>query len=236
MRNIFAFFVLVLSVSVVLVAQAGVWDGTYEGTDGDGVFGAFPGNTSASLIDDHIRILRQQIRKRADVEHHWGHQDGTADDNGLHRLGSGRCFMAAARPDELNDSHSASSAINDYDNTEVTAGVSDLEDSASNSAGGIEDDVGHGRCWIDTSDGYQMYIYVGTAGDDTPSTATDGWIPVSNNGSNLLLHGDFETADGDGDSSSATIPSNWTLVGTNTFSYTTSRSSRVSMQQPHFPA
>lgn len=220
MRYFFSAFVIVLSISVVLVANAGVWDTTYEGTTG--IHGAFPGSTNASLIDDHARNMRQQVRKRLDVEHHVGGADGTADDNGLHRLGSARCFMADEPPDELNDSHSSATNINDYDNTDATAGVSDLEDSASTSAGNAEDDVGHGRCWIDTNDGYQMYIYVGTAADDTPSTATDGWIPIGNNGSNLILHGDFETADGDGDSTSTTIPSNWTLVGTNTFAYTTS--------------
>ena len=204
-----------------MLAMAGAWDSTYEGAAG--VHGPITSSTSVALAPDHMRNARQEIRYRLEVEHFVGDGDGTADDNGLHRLGSARCFMSDDPPDELDDSHSAATdTIYDYLNSTGASdsGVEDLEDSASNSAGGAEDDVGHGRCWIDTNDNYRMYIYVGQASDDTPSTATDGWVPINAaNSPNLITHGGFEGTDGDGDLSSTTVPYAWTDKNTPTYAY-----------------
>ena len=204
-----------------LSAMAGAWDSTYEGAAG--VHGPITSSTSVALAPDHMRNARQEIRYRLEVEHFVGDGDGTADDNGLHRIGSARCFMSDDPPDELDDSHSAATdTIYDYLNSTGASdsGIEDLEDSASNSAGGAEDDVGHGRCWIDTNDGYKMYVFLGEAGDNTPSTVSDGWVPVSQlGGGNMLVNGGFEATDGDGDSSSTTLPTQWTTRGTATYSY-----------------
>ena len=191
---------------------AGVYDADYEGSAG--THGNFPGTTAASLIDDHARNARQELRYRMEVEHFVGVQDGTSDDNGLHRVGSARCYVQATPPTTLNDSHSTA-AITDYDNTSAPGAGNDsggagLEDGATTSADAIEDDIGHGRCWIDTDD-YQMYIFVGEAGDNTPSTVADGWIPVSQRFSgNLVFHGSFDGTDGDGDPGATVLPYGWT--------------------------
>lgn len=228
------------SVLLATPAPAGVYNSTYEGSAG--THGAFPGSTAASLIDDHARNARQELRYRLEVEHFIGDQDGTADDNGLHRVGSARCYVQATAPTTLNDSHSTA-AITDYDNLSAPGGGNDsggagLEDEATTSAGEIEDDIGHGRCWIDTDD-YQMYIFVGEAGDNTPSTVADGWIPVQDSftggplstsfyrfSGNLVFHGSFDGTDGDGDpgatGTTTGMPYGWTnrfnsATGTHTY-------------------
>ena len=101
-----------------------------------------------------IRQLKAEIRARAAVEHQWGDTDSTNDDNGLHRLGSARCFIGASAPTVLVES------MTDYNNA-GGAGEGTLGDPATNSAAGATDDVGHGRCWFDSDDGYKAYVYVG---------------------------------------------------------------------------
>jgi hypothetical protein len=113
--------------------QAMVWDAAFE---------ADPAvNDPVSEGDDRIREMRENIRYRAEVES-WHGDTGLADDNGLHRIGSARCFMGTALPAVLHD------AMSDFDNT-GGAGEVDLDDPATNSAAGDRDDVGDGRCFVD---------------------------------------------------------------------------------------
>ena len=144
----------------------------------------------ASAGAGRIRDTRQEIRSRFEVEHYIANSsdDDTNDDNGLHRLGSARCFMGTADPTTLSDT------AKDHANTGVT-GETDLDNSAFNSDGLFDDDLGHGRCYIDldgadgeinedctalasptacctgtdtgtcNEDNNKMYIYIGVAGD-----------------------------------------------------------------------
>jgi hypothetical protein len=159
-----------------------------------------PANSdAASAGASKIRDGRLENRSRAEVEHFWGGTAGSlADDNGLHRIGGARCYMQPLPPTGLFDSNGDIALItdlSDYDNT-GGAGVGDLANTATNSStAGAEDDIGHGRCWIDTNgdDGFsnndctadgapdvcctaenvgtcdvddnQLYTYIGVAGD-----------------------------------------------------------------------
>jgi hypothetical protein len=200
------------------MAHGGVWDSTYEGAAG--THAPITNSTARSAIDDHIRNDRQNVRYRGEVEHLWDTGPGPSDDNGLHRLGSARCYMSATAPVILSDSHSGTTGLTDYLNTSTSGGgVAGLEDSASTSAGAAEDDVGHGRCWIDTDDNNRLYFYHGVAGDNTPAAPGDGWKPAGGSSRNLIFHGSFEGTDGDGDSTSTTIPYGWTASSAATFSY-----------------
>jgi hypothetical protein len=186
---------------------AEVWAGAYESS---------PANTDAfSAGAAKIRATRTHVSDRAEVEHIWGDQGDTTDDNGLHRMGSGRCFMQDAEPTVLSDS------ITDHDNT-GGAGQGDLNDGSTNSAGAAaNDDVGAGRCWIDTNDNNKMYIYVGVAGDGNGS-----WVELEANrvkaggGRNILFNGDFEyNATDSAACDSTTDPTGWTDSGTATATY-----------------
>ena len=90
-----------------------------------------------------------------EVGHFFGGTSGSlTDDNGLHRLGSARCYTTDVAPTIMIDSHvlitsGSPSKLSDHDNA-GGAGEGDLDNAASGSAAGFEDDVGHGRCWIDT--------------------------------------------------------------------------------------
>ena len=46
-----------------------------------------------------IRDLKENIRERLSVEHHFG--SATTNDNGLHQVGSARCFVQDAEPTNL---------------------------------------------------------------------------------------------------------------------------------------
>jgi hypothetical protein len=109
------------------------------------------GSDPINQVDDHLRVLKEEVRRRADVEHHWG-TVSDADDDGLHRLGSARCFYASSAPTVLDGG-----AVT-YDNTAIPGSASGtLSD---NNPAGAEV-LGLGRCWIDT-DGGDMYVYDGT--------------------------------------------------------------------------
>lgn len=181
-------------------------------------FEASPANTdAASQGASKIRDTRAETARRAGVEHFWSDADTLSDDNGLHRLGSARCYMSNTAPTELSDSHTgvAGNTIADYDNSAGTSfsGEDDLNDPATNSAAGAEDDVGHGRCWIDldgpdnvaaNDDDNKAYVYIGVAGggggawtevtaqhDDTSDFVADD--PVKAGAYNLVYDGGFET-------------------------------------------
>jgi len=99
-----------------------------------------------------IRDTRIAVRERVEIGHFLGgtaaHED---DDNGLHRIGTSRCYMQEAAPTQLSDSHSGIGTNDLLDFLSGGTGEGDLDNTASGAVGaGIEDDVGHGRCWIDT--------------------------------------------------------------------------------------
>lgn len=188
------------------------WDaGTYE-------INPEPTDT-ASQGDDHIRDVKIQVRRRSAVEHQFGiHADVDAtasDDNGLHRMGSARCFVKDDAPTALE--------MEAYDNTTgagLVAGeqldtissalicnpqVSDCSD--------LLEYVGNGRCWFDrdgadniddTPDDYTLYVYDDkTAAVGTPDALAQWELADrgSSMGENLLTNGDFdmlpEEADGE---------------------------------------
>jgi hypothetical protein len=140
-----------------------------------------PGNTDpAAAGAAKIRATRSAVGARASAEHFWGYLDSTSDDNGLHREGSARCFISDDPPTDLKDT------ATEFDNA-GGAGSGTLSDSAVNSTPDPEDDIGHGRCWLDSDDDYRLYTYVG----DT------GWVPVVGErvragAPNILFNGDFD--------------------------------------------
>jgi hypothetical protein len=140
--------------------------------------------------DDHMRAIKTEVRERLEVEHHFGTDN--ADDTGLHRLGSGRCFAQSAAPTTLEDS------ITDHVNTAGgQSGVTNLNTDATAGA----EDVGLGRCWIDTDD---MTLYFYATAELEGSGATPGWVPAAPGQLNLLYNGSFEVDDGSG------TPDGWT--------------------------
>jgi len=148
-------------------------------------------------------------------EHRFGNGFGIGtDDNGLHLDGSARCFYQASAPTALTDSAGDYNASTDND-----LAITDLNDSASGSGGAIADDVGHGRCWVDSDDN-KMYIYRGVAGNNN-----GGWVPVAGVGEgqySLVYNGDFNATGGDGLVASTTVPAGWADAAgeTPTYSYT----------------
>jgi len=203
----------------LLFGAAIVWNSSYEATPAS--------SDPVAQGDDRLREAHEAIRARSEVEHWWGGNSG-ADDNGLHRVGSGRCYVATGTgPTILIDSRA------DYDNT-GGAGETTLQDSATNSGGAIADDVGHGRCWIDTDgaddvagtdDDNQLNFFLGVAGDSNGAwtAVTDGSIGgLTAAGNNLVYNGSFEVTDGGGATGSTTIPIGWAEdSGTPTYAYTT---------------
>jgi hypothetical protein len=249
MKDKSSFLLGLLGGLVVLGLLGAAWtQAGYEGADG--VPGLITNSTPADQIDDYMRDERQEVRYRAEVEHFWGDGEILADDNGLHRLGSARCYMSNTAPTVLSDSHSgvpgAGASITDYLNSAGASfsGEEALNNPASLSAAGDEDDVGHGRCWIDldgpdnsagTPDDYKLYIFGGTAGvGGGPPTGCigTGWCPVDAalrpdgddeilaGAYNLVYNGSFEQTDGDGDPASTTVPIGWTVGGAPTIAYT----------------
>jgi hypothetical protein len=187
-----------------------------------------PANSDAlSEANERMHDIKGNTRARAEVEHWWGDYDD-ADDNGLHRHGSARCFVQTSEPTVLSDS------VSDFNLLAQPNGVTDLNDSASGSAGAIEDDVGHGRCWVDTDgadgvdgngDDNALYFYEGVAGDDNGA-----WVAVSGGSgnddeilagsANLVYNGSFEATDGTGYATATTTPSGWADVTSPTIAYT----------------
>lgn len=90
------FLVLLLAWSPWFVGALQVWN--------SGTFEVSPANTDPiSLGDDQIRELKENIRKRAQVETYWG-TDITGGETGRAREGSARAFYAAADPTVLSNS------------------------------------------------------------------------------------------------------------------------------------
>lgn len=124
------------------------WDLTYETNPA-------PGDV-VSQGDDWIRQVKLDIRKRAEVEAHFGSVNG--DDNGLLRVGSARAFVQNAAPTVIEQA--------DYNNTTGSSGTATLSDNATNSS--PAEKVGLGRLWLDTDDNV-LYVYT-----------TAGWVAVNN--------------------------------------------------------
>lgn len=204
-----------------------IWDTTEE---------AIPVNSeSLSLANERMHDDRVNARARMEVEHWVGSVGDGSDDNGMHRDGSARCFAQDAEPSALTNSMGTldSTAPNRKD-------VTDLDDSASNSGGAVADDVGHGRCWIDTNNSNTFQAFIGVAGDDNGawadvkvgSAGTADNVTAAGGGSletddqilagspNLVYNGSFEASDGTGSASSTTVPVGWALVTTPTIGYT----------------
>lgn len=106
-------------------------------------------------------------------------------------------------------------------------GETDLDNPATNSAGNAEDDVGHGRCWIDTdgpddvagnADDNTFMVYIGQAG-----AGGGGWVDPavfsSSQGQNLIFHSSFLATDGDGNEAASVAPIGWSEVLTPTHGY-----------------
>ena len=97
-----------------------VWDAAYEALPAAG--------DPVGEGDDQMRSNRVEVRKRAEVEHHWATITANTHDNGLHRVGSARCFLQTAAPTAIEAA--------DYDDTGATAGVTTLSVAPSNDASG----------------------------------------------------------------------------------------------------
>lgn len=187
--------ILLAALLMVAVVLSAAFSKSAEAVEADEVwataFEESPDNSDAiSAGAAKVRASRSNVRARLEVEHFFG---GTAasedDDNGLHRLGSGRCYMTEVAPTGLFDSHSGIGLITDLEDLNVSTPSSNdgtLANISSGAAGAaVEDDIGHGRCWIDTDGadgntndectGFQTSAGTGSPVDATPNccTATD---------------------------------------------------------------
>jgi len=125
-----------------------------------------PDNSEAvSQANERMQSIKVNTRARGNVEHWWGDKPAAAgtDDNGMHRHGAARCFVQDGEPTTLSDGSGTLDST-----TPGEQAVKNLADSASNSGGAIEDDVGHGRCWIDVdgADGVTAANCTGAGTDD----------------------------------------------------------------------
>ena len=154
-----------LSVSLLLPSTA--WPEVWASSG----FEDSPANSDqASAGAGKIRDTRGEARKRLETEHFFGDTAASEDDdNGLHRIGSARCYMQDEAPTGLFDSHSGIGLITDLtDYNTGGTGEGALNNIATGAGGaGIEDDIGHGRCWIDI-DGAD-----GVTNDDCTGSLTD---------------------------------------------------------------
>jgi hypothetical protein len=183
--------------------------------------------------DDHLREHAREIRERAEVEHEWGTGiSGVSGDNGLHRLGSARCFIQNTAPTLLEDGD----APLDYNNT-GGAGTATL--SANESVRTPSRTVGHGRCWIDldgpdgvasNEDDNTLWVYVGGTGFVQATNGLSLPLERSRLGRNLLPNGSFEVG------TSTTAPDNWTAINTPTLSYSATPVSEGTGQEIHVTA
>jgi hypothetical protein len=195
------------------------WDNDFEDNE--------PADTdTVAEGDDHIRILKEEVRERMQVEHHFGSNDSTSDDNGLHRVGSARCFIQGTEPTDLDDD------VYSFDHDGTTGDHADQKDLSADAGPtaavcstddgdcAANEKLGHGRCWIDkdgtddvqgTDDDYAVYFYDDTAGFVAVKATSSGGA-----GPTLLFNGNFE----DLGTAATTIPTGWAQDGgTATFTY-----------------
>jgi hypothetical protein len=165
------------------------WDATYETwpLDGDAV----------GQGDDWMRAIKTEIRERLEVEHHFG--SANADDVGLHRLGSGRCFFQSAAPTTLEpEGGTTTDHVPTAGGQSGVAALNTDSTAATDNVDGDDEIVGMGRCWIDSDDN-SFHIY---SNDDGSGSA--GWVAVQEGNINLLENGSFEVYDG------TDLPDGWT--------------------------
>lgn len=222
MKGVRNFILAMALVLIPLWAFGELWDATPN-------FEAEPGDTDPlSEADDRMNEIKVEVRRRGEVGHWWG--SGTAptppgdDDNGLHRIGSARIFMADTAPTALDQS------IGDYDSIVGTEQAeTDLDNSASNSGAAIGDDVGHGRLWADTNSAplNALWVFQGVAGDgngafDEVSVAVGhGDDEILAGSYNLVYNGTFEATDGTGAAAATGTPAGFTVIDAATFTYGT---------------
>lgn len=206
------YFKILLGILAVLVLTGAstTWNSAFEGT---------PAATDP-FVEGPTRMqeTKENVRKRLQVEHRFG--TTSTDDNGLHHIGSSRCFVQDAAPTAI--------ALADF---LVAGGTATLSDDESSSSTSPATKLGHGRCWIDpdgldgvvgTPDDFLYYIY-----DQDPDGDADysdaAWVVVD--GANVLLGqnvagcGGFECMDAA--STSAPSMGQWSLDGTPTMTYAT---------------
>lgn len=211
------YLLLGLTLSVLMAAT---WNGTFEGQP--------TGSELASTLDEYINEDKLEVRQRAEVEHLWG---GSTDDNGLHAVGSARCFIQAAQPTDI---QAGTAALGPYNSSAGTDASTLL---TTDEPGATTRDIGAGRCWIDTDgpddtantpDDYSLaiwnettndFVYVGAV-DATNGTDRFLFDPGE---SNLVFNGQFETTDGSGVLTAVTtVPLGWTGTGTPAHTYAAS--------------
>lgn len=196
-----------------LILGASLGAGFLCGTTWDATFESSPAGTSlVSDLDTVIQLFKQEVRRRGSVETIYG--NGT-NDNGLLRLGGGRCYIQNAAPTDIVGPGAYVSSSSTFSATPL----------GTNEPGGTID-IGTGRCWIDldgldgvagTGDDRQLNIWVDTVGwVASAPTAGSATAP------NLIYNGSFEITSGTGSAASVSVPDGWTDIGVGapTFSYT----------------
>jgi len=206
---------LLASLAALLIAAPAWGAAPADPEDWDAIYEANPLTTdSATQGDDHIRDAKIQTRRRLNVEHQFstliGSGSADSDDDGLHRMGSARCFIKDSAPTRLElDSYDNATGL-DLVNGELLLSIS------GGAAGGFVCDPnttdcsdlleyqGQGRCWFDrdgadgidnTADDYTLYVYDDRTADVDVADALAQWELAdrgSGLGPNLLYNGDFE--------------------------------------------
>lgn len=220
-RRRFAAALLVVAVSLLLGANPSPpenWSLSYETN---------PANSdNVSQGASWFRQLKLDVRERLEVEGHFGSVN--ADDNGLMRVGSARCFVGTSAPTDIEQV--------DHDNT-GGAGTSTLSDDATNSL--PAEKVGHARCWLDTDgadntagtiDDDTLWVYDSTNGWEEVTRLNDAAIEYSTFSNNLLWNGSFEVGAG------TSAPDGWSTVNVPTLAYSSTDTSEGSGQELHVTA
>lgn len=188
------------------------------------------GTDQASDLDLFINEFKTEVRQRLEVEHIFG---PSGDDNGLHTMGSARCFVQNAAPTDIN---SATAALGQYNSA---AGVDAGTALTTDEVGATTRDLGSGRCWIDLDgpdnvsgtpddrsfaswdETNNIWKYEDLANSAATTLASQRFL-FDPGKYNLLYNGDFSITDGTGATGGSGTPANWVLLATNpTISYTT---------------
>lgn len=202
----------------MLMGLALVVSGLLLGVTWNASWEAIPDGATAlaSDIDTFIKDFKTEVRQRVEVEHKFG--NGSTDDNGLHELGSARCFAQNAAPTDIARAQYNSAAGADAGTTLSTEEI-----------GPSTDDIGKGRCWIDldgpdnvsgTPDDFSLAIwdetnniwkYLLVGNPDVTALANERFL-FDPGKYNLLYNGSFEVYDGvGGNNTSVVTPAGWTL-------------------------
>lgn len=185
------------------------WNAGYESSPA--------GSDLASDLDTFIQGFKAEVRQRAEVEHSWG---SSTDDNGLHAMGSARCFVQNSAPTAING---GTAALGQYNSAASADGGTAL---TTDEVGAATRDIGAGRCWVDldgldgvagTIDDRQLNVWDETANAFVPVTARD--IAGPGLAFNQVYNGSFEVTDGTGSTASTTAPAGWSNLDTATIAY-----------------